>query len=327
MRRGNVRAAMAALCVLLVQAITQVQAASIPQSESPWIKWSWAPHMTVQAGIGQMSGSANELAYDPTTHRLLSELHWQVNGAAVLKGKADIGLTDWLSAGFSGWTAIASSNVMDDYDWSLAPYTQWSDHSHHPDTRLPAAWQESMDLKARLYHDDGASLSVIGGYQWTHFKWAAYGGTYTYSVLGFRDASGSFPANQLGSTYAQSFSAPFLGISANYAFASRWQLGAELKGSPWAVNARDQDHHVLRQLVYWDKFGHAHLWSVRGAVSYRIDAQMRILGSLQYQAYTLGKGPTVVLDQSTGTTTTFTGAASGAQNQMLTVLVGLKYAI
>ena len=327
MRRGDVQAAMAVLCVLVVQTTTHAQATSLPESERPWINWNWTPHIVFQAGIGRMSGSANELSYDPVTHQTVSELHWQMNGAAVLKGNTDIGLTDWLSAGFSGWTAIASSNVMDDYDWSLAPYTQWSDHSHHPDTRLPSAWQGAMDLQARVYHDDGASLSVIGGYQWTHFKWAAYGGTYTYSVQGFRDASGSFPANQLDSTYAQSFSAPFLGISGRYALDNRWRLGAELKGSPWAVTASDQDHHVLRQLIYWDKFGQSHLWSIRGAVSYRIDAHVRIEGSLQYQAYTLGRGPTLVLDQSTGTTTTFTGAASGTQNQMLTVYAGLRYAI
>jgi plasminogen activator len=307
--------------------MTRAQAGSLPEGETPWIKWSWAPHFVFEAGIGHLNGSANELAYDPTTHRLISELHWQVNDAAILKGQADVGFSDWLSAGLSGWTAIASNNVMDDYDWSLAPYTQWSDHSHHPDTRLPTAWQGALDLKARIYHGGGASLSVMGGYQWTHFKWAAYGGTYTYSVQGFRDTSGSFPANQLDSTYTQSFSAPFLGVKGRYALNSRWQLGAELKGSPWAINAKDQDHHVLRQLIYWDKFGQAHLWSIRGLVSYQIDRHMRLEGSLQYQAYTLGKGPTLVLDQSTGTRTAFTGAAAGAQNQMLTVLAGLRYAI
>ncbi|MGC8535795.1 MAG: omptin family outer membrane protease [Rhizomicrobium sp.] len=327
MRKGNVRAAAVVLCVLSVQAMAPAQAASPPDNETSWINWNWTRHIVFQAGIGHMSGSANELSYDPTTHRILSELHWQVNDAAVLKGKADIGITDWLSAGISGWTAIASDNVMDDYDWNLAPYNQWSDHSHHPDTQLPTAWQGAIDLQARIYHHDGVSLSAIGGYQWTHFKWAAYGGSYTYSVQGFRDVSGSFPANQLDSTYAQSFSAAFLGISGSYALDNRWQLGAELKGSPWAITASDQDHHVLRQLIYWDKFGQSHLWSIRGAVSYRIDAHVWIVGSLKYQAYTLGKGPTLVLDQSTGTTTQFTGAASGTQNQMLTLYAGLRYAI
>ena len=327
MRRGKVRAAAAALCVLSIQAMTQVRADSLPHSGSPWINWSWAPHVVVQAGIGQMSGSANELAYDPTTHRLLSELHWRVNDAAVLKGQADIGFTEWLSAGLSGWTAIASNNVMDDYDYNLAPYTQWSDYSHSPDTHMPTAWQGVLDLKARVFHGNGSSLSVIGGYQWTHFKWAAYGGTFTYSVQAFRDTSGSFPANQLDSTYTQSFSAPFLGMAGHYALSNRWQLGAELKGSPWAINAKDQDQHVQRQLIYWDKFGHSHLWSIRGLVAYRIDPHMQVVGSLRYQEYTLGKGPTLVLDQSTGNTTTFTGAASGAQNQMLTVMVRLRYAI
>lgn len=87
------------------------------------------------------------------------------------------------------------------------------------------------------------------------------------------------------------------------------------------------DHHVPRKLVYWDKTSQSHLWSIRGAVAYRIVGNLQIEGSLRYQLYTMGKGPMVVLDQTTGKKTTFAGNSSGMRNQMLTIAVALRYAI
>ena len=318
-----VRTAAIGLCWLPVHAMAAPQTAS----DTGGTGWTWPPRLTLEAGIGHLSGRADELSYDTSPRRLISQLHWQVNDAAVVKGSIGLGLTDWLTAGVSGWTVVASDNVVDDYDWNVAPYTQWSDHSHHPDTRMPTAWQGAFDIAARLYHDHGVSLSVLGGYQWTHFKWAAYGGSYIYSVTTFRDTAGLFPASQLDSTYSQSFGAPFLGASAAYAFGHGWQIGVTAKGSPWAVDASDVDHHVLRQLIYWDKANQAHLWSLRGAVAYDIEPGLQIEGSLEAQVYTQGEGPTTVLDQSNNTTTVFAGNASGIRSQMLMLSAAIRYAM
>ena len=106
-----------------------LQAMAAPQTtgtatDTQAATWQATPRLTLEAGIGHLSARADELSYDTSAHRLLSQLNWQVNDAAILKGAIRLGLTDWLSTAVSGWTVAASDNVADDYDWLVAPYTQ-----------------------------------------------------------------------------------------------------------------------------------------------------------------------------------------------------------
>lgn len=114
MRMRLARAAAMALCLLPAPAMAATPANTPSATGTPWIDWQWSPRLSLEAGIGHLSGRADELSYDTTAHRLVSQLHWQVNNAAILKGTVRFALTDWLSTAFSAWNVIAADNVMDD---------------------------------------------------------------------------------------------------------------------------------------------------------------------------------------------------------------------
>jgi|SRR6185312_16381172 len=297
--------------------------AASPQADG--IDWTFAPRISVTAGIGYMTDSAREMVYDTPSGDRISQLNWRIQNALVLRGTATIHLTDWLSAALGGWTKIDSNNLMDDYDWLVPPYTQWSDHSHHPDTQLNKANQGDLSLAARLYNADGWALSLTAGYQWTGFKWSAYGGHYVYSIFGFRDSVGDFTPGELGITYSQVFKAPYVGISGTYDLNEDWQFSAALRGSPWVVAASDIDHHVLRDLIFHDRSNKSRMIAVSAGAAYNINARAQIGATIEYQAYLLGKGPTRMLDQTTGIVSVFSGDASGISNNTLTAMLNITY--
>lgn len=299
------------------------QTASTPDSDG--IDWAFAPRISVVAGIGYMTDSAREMVYDTPSGGRVSQLNWKIQNALVLRGAATLHLTDWLSASLGGWTKIDSDNLMDDYDWLVPPYTQWSDHSHHPDTQLNKANQGDFSVSARLYNEDGLALSATAGYQWTGFKWSAYGGHYVYSVFGFRDLVGDFTPGELGIAYSQIFKTPYLGISAAYDLDEDWQFSAALRGSPWVAAVSDIDHHVLRQLIFHDKTDKSHMIALSAGAAYNIDDRTQLGATLEYQAYTLGKGPTRMLDQTTGDVFVFPGNASGISNTTFTAMLQVRY--
>lgn len=296
-----------------------------PPQDPDGIDWTFAPRISVTAGIGYMTDSAREMVYDTPSGDRISQLNWRIQNALVLRGTATLHLTDWLSASLGGWTKIDSNNLMDDYDWLVPPYTQWSDHSHHPDTQLNKANQGDLSLAARLYNEDGWSLSATAGYQWTGIKWSAYGGHYVYSVFGFRDFIGDFTPGELGITYSQTFKTPYLGVAGTYDLDEDWQFSAALRGSPWVVAASDIDHHVLRELIFHDTSNKSRMIAVSAGAAYNINARAQIGATVEYQAYTLGKGPTRMLDQTTGTEYLFSGDASGISNSTLTAMLNITY--
>jgi plasminogen activator len=299
------------------------ETASPPDESS--IDWTFAPRISVAAGIGYMTDSAREMVYDTPSGDRVSQLNWKIQNALVLRGTATLHVTDWLSASLGGWTKIDSNNLMDDYDWLVPPYTQWSDHSHHTDTQLNKANQGDLSLAARLYNEDGWALSATAGYQWTGFKWSAYGGHYVYSIFGFRDAVGDFTPGELGITYSQTFKAPYIGVSGTYNLDDDWQFSAALRGSPWVLAASDIDHHVLRDLIFHDKSNKSRMIAVSAGAAYNIDARAQIGATVEYQAYTLGKGSTRMLDQTTGIVSVFSGDASGIGNSTLTAMLNIVY--
>lgn len=316
----------ACLCLTAGEACAE----AAPASEGSFlgldaIDWHVVPRVTVAGGLGYMTDSAREMVYDTPSGARISQLNWKVQNALVLRGDATLHLTDWLSASLGGWTKIDSNNLMDDYDWLVPPYTQWSDHSHHPDTKLNKANQGDISLATRVYNEDGLAISVDAGYQWTGFKWAAYGGHYVYSVFGFRDYIGDFPAGELGITYSQTFKAPYLGISASYQLDDDWEFSAAVRGSPWAAGSSDVDHHVLRLLIFHDKTDKSHMIALSAGAAYNINERTQIGTTVEFQAYTLGKGPTRMLDQTTGTVYDFPGDASGISNNTLTAMLTLRY--
>ncbi len=289
------------------------------------INWHVTPRLSVSGGVGYLSGTAKEFVYDPSSGSKLSELDWQLNNAAIVKGAADLALTDWFSLSLSGWTAIGSDSVLDDYDWLVPSTTQWSDHSHHSDTRLRSATQTTLGVALRLYHAHDVSLSAVAGYQWTQFKWRAYGGSYVYTTTTFRDTIGSFTPGQLVGAYSQHYQTPFLGIAGTYDLNSDWQLSAALKGSPWGVSGSDLDNHALRSTIFTESTSKSQFFSMSIGAAYAFNARTQLAGTIDYQSYSQGKASSSALDQTTGTTSYTPGNAAGLGNDALTAGISLRY--
>lgn len=283
---------------------------------------------SVAVGIGVMKGQADELVYNGDGSKL-SHLIWTFDNVRMLKVEASARLSSWLRLGVIGQYALSGNSTMDDYDW-LAPYVQyafqpnWTDWSHHEDTELTDSTRLDIYAAAPLYEEANLQFSALAGFRRDHFKWQARGGSYVYSNYGFRDATGTFPAGELGISYEQWWSTPYIGaeIRAQY---DKVTVRGKFIGS-WWVDSEDVDLHHMRDLMFEERFDQGSMMSAELEASFRVTDRFSILGSYEYVNHDEVKGPTAVSDENTGAPIGYYDAdAAGAILETHTVHLGVRY--
>ena len=230
---------------------------------------------------GYLTGQATELVYRSTTGEKVSQLNWQIDRALVLGGSIGLRPLDWLTVQFGGWTHMAATAAMDDFDW-LADYQgfeSWTHWSHH-DTKMTRAVQFDLNLAARLWQHEGFRLSALGGYRALHFKWKGYDGPFIYSTYDFRDDMG-MSAPDLGLTYRQDWRIPYVGLRAQYD-GGRWSLTAEATGSLFG-RASDIDDHISRAIVFNADFRNVRMVGASLAAEYRLADNFSLMVKADYQ--------------------------------------------
>ncbi len=158
----------------------------------------------VEVGVGRLKGEARELVFDSATGRKVSELFWTLDNVTMLNAKGPLRITDWFRLRASGSLALRGDAVVDDYDWLLGA-NNWS---HHPDTELKHSHMIDLGAALRFLNHSGFELFTLGGYKWDRSSWEARGGSYVYSVSGFRDTGGGITPGQLAISYTQEFGTP-----------------------------------------------------------------------------------------------------------------------
>ncbi len=160
--------------------------------------------------------------------------------------------------------------------------------SFHDNTSVTKGLIFDINTEMTAFSNDQVRLTGILGFRRDNFEWEARGGTYVYSVNGFRNTSGTSPDGQLMISYEQIFEVPYMGIGIEGDF-DRVHLGVKLIGSIF-VSGQAIDHHHLRNLVVYDNFSNENMWGIDVAFGYDINDRIGIEAAYKYEKYdTTGK--------------------------------------
>lgn len=245
--------------------------------------------VTARIGAGYLQGESNEFVYwpDQNNHKA-SQLTWEIDNLFMLGLGGSVTVNDWLIFNADGWfKASDGSGSMDDYDW-LVPGLDWTDWSTHEDTDVTGGSIIDINAQIPFYQSGNMVISGYLGYKRDSFEWEARGGNYTYSVNGFRDSTGSFPAGELGITYEQTFDVPYIGVGMVGDY-GQWQFQGRFIFSP-LVSGEAIDHHHMRNLVTVDDFSGESMMSFDIAGSYAVSEATLIKLAFAYQSYDTMQG-------------------------------------
>lgn len=275
----------------------------------------------IQAGIGAMYLQGDEKVVSGSN--TISHLIWQTR-TPVLRGSIAVDFGSGLSASLEGSAAGFGSSYMEDYDWLRGNYTfdNWSDRSQHPDTRLDHYFTGAGMLGYELVNHDNAVIRIHGGFKYTDVKWTAYGGSYVYSGVGFRDTTGNFADGVPGITYRQQLPELFLGFDGEEDYGS-FRIGGLLRGGMTFL-AVATDDHWLRNLRFVDSLYVAPTFSAGVNVGVDIGRNAEFTLAARYDHVFEQRGDTRYYNIATGA---LTGGARNAATGALRsaeVTAGLK---
>lgn len=280
--------------------------------------------LSVDAFAGYATGNSTEYVYQPGTNARVSQLKWDIAGAAVAGGRVAFQPLDWLTVRLRGWASVDADSKMRDYDWLAGFYgaKSFTHVSIHPDTVTPQLWQGDASVAVSYWQDGDVNLTAIGGYRHYEAKFAARGGSYIYSTFAYGDTTGVFSPGQTGVTYRQTWDAPYLGLGLAYA-SGDWIFAGEITGSPVVFAAATDDHH-LRSLNIKSKLQTSSMVGLGGSLEYRLTDHLSAVGRFEYQRFSEARGSARYADQSTGTIFFNPKNGSGADAETALLTLGVK---
>ena len=274
-------------------------------------------------GVGHLNGNATEIVYN-TNGTKLSELTWSMDDIYMLNIGGSITPTHWLKINADFWFKLNDgSGNMNDYDWLVSGFSDWTHWSHHEDVPLDKGTMFDINAEIPFYSHQETTFTAIVGYKRENWGWKAYGGDYIYSTTTLRDTKGSFPDGQLGISYEQWWDVPYIGIGFT-SHLNNWDLAGRLIGST-LVDSKDEDTHHLRNLLFEENFGSSSMFGVDFTATYNITPQLGITGALKYFAYDEATGSTTITNLQTGQKTFVGGDSAGADNHATIVSLLLNY--
>ncbi|NCA72927.1 MAG: omptin family outer membrane protease, partial [Sphingobacteriia bacterium] len=169
--------------------------------------------ITPRIALQWANAETTESVYFPNGAKL-SELEWNLDRVLRL----DLGVTvqpvDWVRINIDYALPIEDGDAdMTDYDW-MVPHLDWTHQSVHDDTVIKKANQFDIDAEFAVYTVGSVLLTGGIGYRIDDWEWDARGGTYTYSISGFRDTTGAFPNGEKGITYTYKYSSFYVSLGA-----------------------------------------------------------------------------------------------------------------
>lgn len=278
---------------------------------------------TVQFGasLGAMFIEGNEYVFDGDYR--LSQLIWQ-SKVPVLRGSLAVRVGNGFSIRADGSTAAFGNSFIEDYDWlgGSDAFNNWTHRSQHPDTRLDHYFTGSLSGAYDLFNDGQSSVRATAGVEYTDVKWTAYGGSYLYSVGGFRDTSGTFADGVAVGDYRQQFPVIFGGFDGDVDFGSvRW--GGMLRGGV-TVYPRGTDNHFLRDLQFIDYLSPAPTFALGTDIGFKVGEHAEVTIAARYDQIIRQRGRTEIYQISNGNRLTVEPDAGAGDFHSLQLTGGLK---
>ena len=284
--------------------------------------------VTLTGGVGVIGIEGREYVFDGSgSEDVLSLLIWQ-SLAPMLTTGLDVSLPDGWSIAAKAQVALGGDSYMEDYDW-LLPFRpsfasdDWTHRSQSENTDLDWYFNGSIALGKDIVVNEDMTVNVNGGFKYTDVQWAAVGGTFVYSVGGFRDTSGTF-ADVPAITYRQQWPALFLGADAEIV-RDQWtfDFGAQ---AGVTFNGIGDDTHWMRvpPLNFVDSLGMSPTVSLSASAEYEVDEQLSLFVAGTFDIFFIDRGYTDIYNNDTGALVGSELDAAGAELVSASVSVGLK---
>jgi len=254
----------------------------------------------LRGSIGYTFIKADEIVFDADNR--ISHLIWESQAPSVSATLGAETSGNWTVA-LSGTFAGMGNSSMEDYDW-LSPFApsydfdDWTDRSIHPDTRLDHYFTGDIALGRNVDLVGGRSINLHAGVKYTDVKWTAYGGSYTYSNQGYRDASGTFSDGERGITFQQRYPGAFVGADFG-ARQGRWGFSGQLRGGA-ALRPSDTDHHWMRNLRFEDSYDAIPFATASARLDYAMTGTLDLFLTGTYEHYFETKGDAELYDIPSG---------------------------
>ncbi|OGV69962.1 MAG: hypothetical protein A2283_08110 [Lentisphaerae bacterium RIFOXYA12_FULL_48_11] len=284
---------------------------------------------SVRGSLGYLNGEARELVYDfdQGYRRKASELIWDLKGLGMIGGIASVKYSKWLNVNLGIWTTMnEGSGSMIDYDWFSdipgAPSpNDWTDRSIS-DVKVVNATMFDLNASAEIFKLDQFAFHAIVGFKQDSWEWDDRANEYVYSAYSFRDTIGSFGGINV-IDYEQTFSIPYLGVSANGPLGPI-ELSAYFLFSV-TVSAEDKDYHILRDIHFKETFDGGTYIGMGLNATYRISDALFVSATLDTQTIPEIDGDMELTGPYGETLSESNTAGISHESTMLSLIVGYDF--
>ncbi len=284
---GSVRYGM--LCCVIFMAVHRAAASRVPPTGTVVVDTP-GYHMHVDVGVRWQQGTALELAYNDAF--VLSELTWDIEDLFYAGIALQVGIGENWALHASYWEAISEGRgEMTDYDYFIPMV--WTHFSDGP-VDINRAYTLDLHAAWTFWQPEAFRFHLLGGYRQLYWDWSQYGGTFIYSDTGFRDRRGTFPADQNGINYEQTFHIPYMGIGMQ----THWSgilFSGYMHYTPIA-RAEGFDEHVLRNLYFEDTFNNVNYYAAGVSLRYPMGTRWYLSGAWDWHDIPETRGDVRIID-------------------------------
>jgi len=248
--------------------------------------------VALRGGVMIQAGEARELVFEGD-HKL-SELTWDISRLALAGGSVSAAIGSSLQLNAALWVAVTKGNgSMEDYDW----FIEGADWTHFSDGDVDINSAYVFDLNGTCIFYRGGSVEWYGilGYKRLYWDWSEYGRRYIYSVNGWRDSRGS-SGGVNGIDYEQTFDVPYAGLGMRVSFGRAW--GSVYGIYSPLVQAKDKDHHILRELRFVATFDNIDYIGFGGELAVNLGESLFLTLALDGHAIPEARGDMFISDGS-----------------------------
>lgn len=240
----------------------------------------WEEGVSLAASISYSSVNAMERVYEDSVRPgyVVSELDWKAD-VALAGISSSIRHERWVANG-GIWTSLDTiDGSLVDRDWRYTDIPDWSDQSIG-DASLDMTVFD-INVGYGMFKAESMALDVVLGYRQDELGWSDFGGTYLYSIDGFRDTAGTLPPGT-AITYDQKIQIPYLGLHAHTRIRPAMTLSGYLLYSTLGeISAHD--YHILRGVHFVDSFSGVEYLGVGVLVSWNLTPELLVGVTLDYQ--------------------------------------------
>ena len=276
--------------------------------------------MRVRVEAGMLFLRGDEYVFDGDS--TLSQLIWE-SKLPVLRGSIDVRVGGGFSVRAEGSLAGLGTSSMEDYDWYVPTgnFDDWTHRSQHSDTSVDHFYTGAFSLGYDLVREPDAVVRAHAGLKYTDVQWSAYGGSYIYSVNGFRATVGNFADGTPATTYRQQLPEIFLGVDGEQRY-GKLRVGGLLRGGI-TVFGQSRDNHWMRILLVEDSFRVTPTFTAGLDMGYALGRNAELFVAARYDQAFQMRGKAVYSNTNTGAVTIAQDDIAGAALRGIEVTGGL----